>query len=172
MPSASARRASQVFRPFAKSRASDRSTPTGLALDVGLGTDANPNAGRIGVALFQYEQPENLTSGQDRQARQYTSNALSMYWHQPVAGLMFSSQLSHLNLNLESQSQDALVNLNLQNQSGADTWSLENKLRYPAAGRLASASRPGCPSPVSRTNSTLRSISRCTPPTCGSVPTA
>ncbi len=128
--------ASQVFRPFANSTSFGQSAPSGLALDVGLGTDAKPNAGRIGVALLQYEQPENLTSGQERQARQYSSNALSMYWHQPVAGLMFSSQLSHLNLNLESQSQDALVNLNLQNQSGADTWSLENKLRFPlkAAG--------------------------------------
>ena len=123
--------ASNVFRPFSNVSSFGQTAPSGLALDVGLGTDARPNAGRVGVALFQYEQPESLTSGQDRQARKYTSNALSMYWHQPVAGLMFSSQLSHLNLNLESQAQDALVNLNLQNQSGADTWSLENKLRYP-----------------------------------------
>jgi hypothetical protein len=123
---------SQVFRPFSGQTSSfSQSTPSGLALDFGLGTSEKPSDARIGMALFQYQQSTDLTSAQDHQSRQYTSNALSAYWHQPVAGLMFSSQLSHLNLDYTNQSQDDLVNLNLTNENTGNTWSMANKLRYP-----------------------------------------
>jgi hypothetical protein len=123
---------SQVFRPFSEYAAfSQQSAPSGLALDFGLGSSEKPNDARIGVALFQYQQSTDLTSAQEHQSRQYTSNALSAYWHQPLAGGMFSAQVSHLNLDFTNQSQDDLVNLNLTNENTGDTWSVVNKLRYP-----------------------------------------
>jgi phospholipase/lecithinase/hemolysin len=122
---------SQVFRPFSQQASFAQSAPSGLALDFGLGNAGTLSDGRLGMAVFQYQQAKSLTSAQDRQARQYTSNALSAYWHQPVAGLMFTSQVSHLNLNFANQTQDEYINLNLQNESQGDTWSMVNKLRYP-----------------------------------------
>ena len=129
--SPSTSQASQVFRPFSQQVSFSQSAPSGLALDFGLGNGEKANEGRLGMAVFQYQQAKSLASAQDRQARQYTSNALSAYWHQPMAGLMFSAQMSHLNLAFANQSQDEFVNLNLQNESKGDTWSMVNKLRYP-----------------------------------------
>ena len=125
--------ASHVFRPFESTAVLQRSGPSGLALDTALGSDAKPHAGRVGVAIYQYQQNESLGSAQDRYGRSYTANALSLYWHQPVDKLSFSSKLSHLNLQFDSQAQDDMVNLSLRNRSSGDTWSLENTLRYPLA---------------------------------------
>ncbi len=130
--SPSSSRTSQVFRPFSEQAAfSQQSAPSGLALDFGLGSSEKPDDARIGVALFQYQQSTDLASAQDHQSRQYTSSALSAYWHQPLAGGMFSAQVSHLNLDFTNQSQDDLVNLNLVNENTGDTLSMVNKLRYP-----------------------------------------
>ena len=129
--SQSSSQTSQVFRPFSEQSAFSQSTPSGLALDFGLGTSEKPSDARIGVALFQYQQSTDLASAQDHQSRQYTSNALSAYAHQPFAGGILSSHVSHLNLDFTNQSQDDLVNLNLTNENTGDTWSMANKLRYP-----------------------------------------
>lgn len=123
--------ASKVFRPFESSAAFDQSGPSGLALDAALGSEAKPSAGRVGVAVYQNQQNESLASAQDHYGRSYTANALSLYWHQPVDKLNFSSKLSHLNLQFDSHAQDDMVNLSLRNRSNGDTWSLENTLRYP-----------------------------------------
>ena len=125
--------ASNVFRPFQSSNRFDPSGPSGLALDAALGSETKPNAGRMGVAVYQYQKNESLDSAQDRLGRTYTANALSLYWHQPVDDLSFSSKLSHLNLQFDSHAQDKMVNLSLRNRSSGDTWSLENTLRYPLA---------------------------------------
>ncbi|AOW13545.1 hypothetical protein LPB72_11095 [Hydrogenophaga crassostreae] len=129
--SQSSAQTSQVFRPFSEQTAFSQSTPSGLALDFGLGTSDKPGDARIGVALLQYQQATDLTSAQEHQSRQYTSSALSAYLHQPLAGGMFSAQVSHLKLDFTNQSQDDLVNLNLTNENTGDTWSMVNKLRYP-----------------------------------------
>ncbi len=126
-------RSSNVFRPFDSVGASQQSAPNGLALDVGLGSDAKPNAGRVGVAVYQLQQPSELVTAQERFGRRYSANSLSLYWHQPVDTFQFSSKLSHLNLQYASQAQDDMVKLNLQNHSTGDTWSLENTLRFPLA---------------------------------------
>lgn len=122
---------SAVFRPFETTTTFGQSAPSGLALDAGLGSVAKPNAGRIGVAVYQYQQASSLAAAQERSGRSYTANALSLYWHQPVDNLNFSSKLSHLNLQFDSQAQDDMVNLSLQNRSTGNSWSLENTLRYP-----------------------------------------
>ncbi|AOW12669.1 hypothetical protein LPB72_16715 [Hydrogenophaga crassostreae] len=122
---------STVFRPFASSTAFEQSGPSGLALDTGLGSEAKPDGGRIGVAVYQYQQTNGLDAAQERYGRTYTANALSLFWHQPINDLSFSSKLSHLNLQFDSQARDDMVNLSLQNRSTGDTWSLENTLRYP-----------------------------------------
>ena len=129
--SSSGSQTSQVFRPFSETSAFSQSAPSGLALDFGWGTSEKPSDTRIGVALFQYQQSTELASAQDHQSRQYTSNALSAYVHRPFAGGIFSSQVSHLNLDFTNQSQDDLVNLNLTNVNTGDTWSMVNKLRFP-----------------------------------------
>ncbi len=122
---------SQVFRPFSQQASFSQSAPSGLALDFSLGTSEKPSDARVGLAVLQYQDATTLASAQDHQSRQYTSNALSAYWHQPLAGWTFSAQVSHLNLGFSNQSQDDLVNLNLTNKSSGETWSMVNKLRYP-----------------------------------------
>jgi lysophospholipase L1-like esterase len=126
-------RSSNVFRPFSTVSTADQSTPNGLALDVGLGSETKPNAGRVGVAVYQLQQPNDLVTAQERYGRRYSANALSLYWHQPAEAFQFTSKLSHLNLQYASQAQDDMVKLNLQNRSTGDTWSLENTLRFPMA---------------------------------------
>lgn len=122
----------KVFQPFASTRQQElQQSPRGLALDMNLGSEDNPSNSRLGVAVFQHEQPQVLETAAQRNSRRFTSDAVSLYWHKPVSGFLLSSQLSHMALNFNSYAQDSMVNLTLENASKGDTWSLENKLRYP-----------------------------------------
>jgi lysophospholipase L1-like esterase len=124
-------RNSKVFRPFSSRQAS---APTGLALDMRIGSEENARSSRLGVAVFQQDQAKYLSTSALRNSKQYTSDALSLYWNKPVAGWVMSSQLSHLDLDFASHAQDSLVRRTLENRQSGSTWSFENKMRYPMRG--------------------------------------
>ena len=125
-------RNSKVFQPFSSIR--QTSAPTGLALDMRVGSADNAQSSRLGVAVFQQDQTKYLATTALRNSKQYTSDAVSMYWNKPVAGGVMSSQLSHLDLNFASHAQDSLVQRTLENRQRGSTWSFENKMRYPMRG--------------------------------------
>jgi lysophospholipase L1-like esterase len=125
-------RNSKVFQPFSGTR--QASAPTGLALDMRVGSEENANSSRLGLAVFQQNQAKYLSTSALRNSKQYTSDALSLYWNKPVAGWLMSSQLSHLDLDFASHAQDSLVRRTLENRQSGSTWSFENKMRYPMRG--------------------------------------
>ena len=124
-------RNSKVFQPFANTQRDLASAPSGLALDMNLGADQNANNSRFGVAVFQQNQAQYLSTSALRNSKQFTSDAVSLYWNKPVSGWLLSSQLSHLNLDFNGNAQDELVQRTLENSNKGNTWSFENKLRYP-----------------------------------------
>ena len=77
-----------------------------------------------------------ITVTELRNAKQYASDAVSLYWNKPVAGWMLSSQLSHLDLSFASNAHDSLVQRTLENRQSGSTWSFENKMRYPMRGEF------------------------------------
>jgi lysophospholipase L1-like esterase len=124
-------RNSKVFQPFSNDNADSASAPRGLALDIGLGTNESGHGGRLGVAVFQQDQTRYLSTTAQGNSKQFTSDALALYWNKPVSGWVLSSQLSQLNLNFSGNAQDTLVQRTLENNSKGNTWSFENKVRYP-----------------------------------------
>ncbi|MBT9551239.1 MAG: hypothetical protein IV088_10355 [Hydrogenophaga sp.] len=124
-------RNSKVFQPFANTQQGNASAPSGLALDMNVGSDHNANSSRVGVAVFQQDQARYLSTTALRNSKQFTSDAVSLYWNKPVSGWLLSSQLSHLDLNFSGNAQDDMVQRTLNNNSKGNTWSFENKLRYP-----------------------------------------
>ena len=124
-------RNSKVFQPFAHTQQGTASAPSGLALDMNVGSDHNANNSRFGVAVFQQDQARYLSTSALRNSKQFTSDAVSLYWNRPVSGWLLSSQLSHLDLNFSGNAQDEMVQRTLENNNKGNTWSFENKLRYP-----------------------------------------
>lgn len=124
-------RNSKVFQPFSTYNTGATSAPSGLALDMNLGSDPSGNSGRFGVAVFQQDQAQYLSTTAMGNSKQFTSDAVSLYWNKPVSGWLLSSQLSQLNLSFSGNAQDTLVQRTLENSSKGNTWSFENKLRYP-----------------------------------------
>lgn len=124
-------RNSKVFQPFAHTQQGTASAPSGLALDMNVGSDHNANSSRFGVAVFQQDQARYLSTSALRNSKQFTSDAVSLYWNKPVSGWLLSSQLSHLDLNFSGNAQDEMVQRTLENNNKGNTWSFENKLRYP-----------------------------------------
>ncbi len=127
---------SNVFQPFAATEKAN--APSGLALDMGLGGTDGARQARLGVAVFQQDQAQYLSTAAQRNSKQYTSDAVSLYWNKPVSGWMLSSQLSHLNLDFTGNAQDDLVQRTLVNRHSGSTWSFENKMRYPMRGEFFS----------------------------------
>lgn len=123
--------ASKVFQPFATAASTQSQAPTGLALDMQLGQTPSATASRLGVALFQKAQPQQLTTNDLRTSKQYTSDAMALYWNKPLNGFQLSSQLAHVNLGFTSHAEDGLVARTLENKSQGNTWSLESKVRRP-----------------------------------------
>lgn len=125
-----------VFQPFSATRTAG--APSGLALDMPLGGAGSASPARLGLAVFQQDQAKYIDSSSQRNSKQYTSDALSLYWNKPVSGWMLSSQLSHLNLDFTGNAQDDLVQRTLVNRHSGSTWSFENKMRYPMRGEFFS----------------------------------
>ena len=123
-----------VFQPFAAGKQGD--TPSGLALDMPLGNPGSASPARMGLAVFQQDQAQYIGSSSERSSKQYTSDAMSLYWNKPMAGWMLSSQLSHLNLDFTGNAKDDLVQRTLVNRHAGNTWSFENKMRYPMRGEF------------------------------------
>lgn len=129
-------RNSRVFKPFAQPQ--QGSAPTGLAFDMRVGSADNAQSSRLGIAVFQQDQAKYLSTTEMRNSKQYTSDAVSLYWNKPVSGWVMSSQFSHLDLNFASHAQDGLVRRTLENRQSGSTWSFENKMRYPMRGEFFS----------------------------------
>jgi hypothetical protein len=129
-------RNSRVFQPFAQTR--QGAAPTGLAFDMRVGSADNAQSSRMGIAVFQQDQAKYLSTTEQRNSKQYTSDAVSLYWNKPVSGWVMSSQFSHLDLNFASHAQDGLVRRTLENRQNGSTWSFENKMRYPMRGEFFS----------------------------------
>jgi hypothetical protein len=125
-------RNSRVFQPFAQTP--QGSAPTGLAFDMRVGSADNAQSSRLGIAVFQQDQAKYLSTTEMRNSKQYTSDAVSLYWNKPVSGWVMSSQVSHLDLSFSSHAQDGLVRRTLENRQRGSTWSFENKMRYPMRG--------------------------------------
>lgn len=125
-------RNSRVFQPFAQTP--QGSAPTGLAFDMRVGSADNAQSSRMGIAVFQQDQAKYLSTTEMRNSKQYTSDAVSLYWNKPVSGWVMSSQVSHLDLSFSSHAQDGLVRRTLENRQRGSTWSFENKMRYPMRG--------------------------------------
>lgn len=125
-------RNSRVFQPFAQTP--QGSAPTGLAFDMRVGSADNAQSSRMGIAVFQQDQAKYLSTTEQRNSKQYTSDAVSLYWNKPVSGWVMSSQVSHLDLKFASHAQDGLVRRTLENRQSGSTWSFENKMRYPMRG--------------------------------------
>lgn len=125
-------RNSRVFQPFAQTQ--QGTAPTGLAFDMRVGSADNAQSSRLGIAVFQQDQTRYLSTSALRNSKQYTSDAVSLYWNKPVAGWVMSSQFSHLDLAFASHAQDSLVRRTLENRQSGSTWSFENKMRYPMRG--------------------------------------
>lgn len=125
-------RNSRVFQPFAQTP--QGSAPTGLAFDMRVGSADNAQSSRMGIAVFQQDQAKYLSTTEMRNSKQYTSDAVSLYWNKPVSGWVMSSQVSHLDLSFSSHAQDGLVRRTLENRQSGSTWSFENKMRYPMRG--------------------------------------
>lgn len=124
-------RENRVFQPFAPARQNGAPFPSGLALDMDVGSAQGSGQGRVGVALFQNNETEYLTTAAVRNSRQVSSDAVSLYWHKPLSGFLLSGQLSNLDLSFSNNAQDDMVNRTLVNKHRGSTWSFENKLRYP-----------------------------------------
>lgn len=129
-------RNSRVFQPFAQTP--QGSAPTGLAFDMRVGSADNAQSSRMGIAVFQQDQAKYLSTTEQRNSKQYTSDAVSLYWNKPVSGWVMSSQVSHLDLKFASHAQDGLVRRTLENRQSGSTWSFENKMRYPMRGEFFS----------------------------------
>ena len=129
-------RNSRVFQPFAQTP--QGSAPTGLAFDMRVGSADNAQSSRMGIAVFQQDQAKYLSTTEMRNSKQYTSDAVSLYWNKPVSGWVMSSQVSHLDLKFASHAQDGLVRRTLENRQSGSTWSFENKIRYPMRGEFFS----------------------------------
>lgn len=125
-------RNSKVFQPFASK--AQATAPSGLAFDMRVGSEDSAQSSRVGVAVFQQDQTKYLATTALRNSKQYTSDAVSLYWNKPVSGWVMSSQLSHLDLDFASHAQDSLVRRTLENRQSGSTWSFENKMRYPMRG--------------------------------------
>jgi hypothetical protein len=129
-------RNSRVFQPFAQTP--QGSAPTGLAFDMRVGSADNAQSSRMGIAVFQQDQAKYLSTTEQRNSKQYTSDAVSLYWNKPVSGWVMSSQVSHVDLKFASHAQDGLVRRTLENRQSGSTWSFENKMRYPMRGEFFS----------------------------------
>lgn len=107
--------------------------PRGIALDfgsAGAGPAASGN-GRMGLAFLQYGQDgrQALASASDRVSGSRDSSATAFYWHRPVGGLTFSTQLARIDHRDSSHSADDILQLQSLNRINGQSWAFEQKIR-------------------------------------------
>lgn len=106
--------------------------PRGLAFDFQAGGgERSAPAGRFGLALLQYGQEGRLplTSASERFTASRDSSAAAFYWHRPLGGFTFSTQVARVDHRDVSRAGDELLELATLNRTSGHSWTFEQKIR-------------------------------------------